>query len=79
MQQVAECARQGRVALEEWDVAALGKWMDTNFDLRRSMYTDAALGFHNVRMVEVGGPSLFHLLAECVPTTDTPAWDGDCM
>jgi glucuronokinase len=40
-----------RHALEARDHAALAALMDRNFDLRRCMFGDAALGALNLRMV----------------------------
>ena len=46
------CAmRKRRRALEARDHAALAALMDRNFDLRRRMFGDAALGALNLRMV----------------------------
>mmetsp|Transcript_38092 Transcript_38092/g.84864 ORF Transcript_38092/g.84864 Transcript_38092/m.84864 type:complete len:351 (+) Transcript_38092:88-1140(+) len=51
MAEVAECARQGRAALERGDMAALGELMNRNFDLRRKMFGDEVLGEVNLAMV----------------------------
>jgi len=51
--ELAGCAEQGREALERRDVAALARLMNRNFDLRRQMFGDAALGEHNIAMVEI--------------------------
>ena len=40
-----------RAALQARDHAALAALMDRNFDLRRQMFGDAALGALNLRMV----------------------------
>jgi hypothetical protein len=53
-QVVASVAARGRELLQKGgsDTATmLGKLMDENFALRRRMYTDAALGALNIRMV----------------------------
>lgn len=51
MAQVAGCAEQGRTALQQGDAAAVAQLMDKNFDLRRQMFGDAALGETNLAMI----------------------------
>ncbi|KAG1680374.1 hypothetical protein FOA52_015465 [Chlamydomonas sp. UWO 241] len=51
MEGVAQCARDGRVALERGDAAELARLIDQNFDLRRRMFGDEALGAENLAMV----------------------------
>ncbi|KAK9828127.1 hypothetical protein WJX81_008100 [Elliptochloris bilobata] len=51
MAEVASMAEKGRAALQARDHAALAALMDRNFDLRRQMFGDAALGALNLRMV----------------------------
>jgi len=41
---LAECAREGRVAIESEDSTALASNIDSNFDLRRDLFGDQALG-----------------------------------
>ncbi|XP_041008715.1 glucuronokinase 1-like isoform X2 [Juglans microcarpa x Juglans regia] len=53
MLEVANVAKEGRTALLEKDHSKLAKLMDCNFDLRRSMFGDDALGDLNIKMVEV--------------------------
>ncbi|WCJ21178.1 glucuronokinase G [Euphorbia peplus] len=53
MTQVADLALQGRTAILEKDYAKLADLMNLNFDLRRSMFGDAALGDLNIEMVGV--------------------------
>lgn len=53
MEEVASLAEKGRVALQQHDTAALARLMDRNFDLRRRMFGNEALGAVNVQMVEV--------------------------
>ncbi|XP_057251583.1 glucuronokinase 1 isoform X2 [Beta vulgaris subsp. vulgaris] len=53
MNEVANLAVEGRRALLEKDYAKLASLMNHNFDLRRSMFGDDALGAINLRMVEV--------------------------
>ncbi|KMT08071.1 hypothetical protein BVRB_6g143960 [Beta vulgaris subsp. vulgaris] len=53
MIEVANLAVEGRRALLEKDYAKLASLMNHNFDLRRSMFGDDALGAINLRMVEV--------------------------
>lgn len=53
MQEVANLAKEGRIALLEKDYSKLAKLMNRNFDLRRSMFGDDALGAINIKMVEV--------------------------
>ena len=51
MAQVAALAPAGRAALERRDAARLAALMDANFELRRGLFGDAALGARNVAMV----------------------------
>lgn len=53
MEEVAGLALEGRDALIKKDYYTLAKLMDRNFDLRRRMFGDDALGSLNIRMVEV--------------------------
>ncbi|KAG6656542.1 hypothetical protein I3843_04G028800 [Carya illinoinensis] len=53
MLEVANVAKEGRTALLEKDHSKLAKLMNSNFDLRRSMFGDDALGDLNIKMVEV--------------------------
>ncbi|KAL4568301.1 hypothetical protein LXL04_023910 [Taraxacum kok-saghyz] len=54
MEKVANLALEGKTALLEKDYAKLATLMNQNFDLRRRMFGDAALGGVNIEMVEVG-------------------------
>ncbi|XP_062151483.1 glucuronokinase 1-like isoform X2 [Alnus glutinosa] len=51
--EVANIAKEGRTALLEKDYSKLAKLMNRNFDIRRSMFGDDALGALNIKMVEV--------------------------
>uniref|UniRef100_A0AAQ4R4Z0 Glucuronokinase with putative uridyl pyrophosphorylase n=1 Tax=Gasterosteus aculeatus aculeatus TaxID=481459 RepID=A0AAQ4R4Z0_GASAC len=53
MKTFAELTDQARAALQDRDWRCLAELMDQNFDLRRSVYTDACLGPGNLRMVEL--------------------------
>lgn len=53
MEEVAGLALEGRDALIKKDYYTLAKLMDRNFDFRRRMFGDDALGSLNIRMVEV--------------------------
>lgn len=53
MNEVANIAVEGRQALLAKDYAKLASLMNRNFDLRRSMFGDDALGALNIKMVEV--------------------------
>lgn len=53
MNEVANLAVEGRQALLTNDYAKLASLMNRNFDLRRSMFGDDALGTINLQMVEV--------------------------
>jgi glucuronokinase len=53
MLEVANIAEEGKTALEEKDYSKLAALMNRNFDLRRLMFGDAALGDLNIKMVEV--------------------------
>ncbi|KAK9788006.1 hypothetical protein WJX73_000302 [Symbiochloris irregularis] len=66
MHRIAECAEAGRHVLDhqhKFDAGALGELMDENFNLRRKTFGDAALGEHNLKMVELarqfGGSAKF--------------------
>jgi len=52
-----------RTALEHRDYAEVGRLMNANFDLRRQLYGDAALGRANLQMIELarsfGAPAKF--------------------
>lgn len=52
MAQFAEFAERGRIALLERDYVTLAKLMNANFDLRRRVYGDQALGAQNLEMVQ---------------------------
>lgn len=54
MRTFARFTDEGRDALLARDYARFGRLMDANFELRRQLYTDAALGETNLRMVELG-------------------------
>jgi glucuronokinase len=51
--EVARCAEQGREALQAGDTKRLGQLMNRNFDLRRKLFGDEALGEHNLALVEI--------------------------
>ncbi|KAL3640097.1 Glucuronokinase 1 [Castilleja foliolosa] len=53
MEEVAKIALEGRAALIEKDNEKLASLMNRNFDLRRQMFGDDALGDVNIEMVEV--------------------------
>ncbi|KAJ6423969.1 hypothetical protein OIU84_024863 [Salix udensis] len=53
MVEVADLALQGQTAILEKDYSKLADLMNRNFDLRRSMFGDDALGSLNIEMVEV--------------------------
>nr|KYP44013.1 hypothetical protein KK1_034535 [Cajanus cajan] len=53
MLEVASIAEEGRTALEKKDYSKLAALMNRNFDLRRLMFGDDALGALNLKMVEV--------------------------
>ncbi|KAL5719850.1 glucuronokinase [Ranunculus cassubicifolius] len=53
MNEVADLPLEGRTALEEKDYAKFAKLMNRNFDIRRLMFGDDALGSMNLEMVEV--------------------------
>ncbi|KAI5341255.1 PREDICTED: glucuronokinase [Prunus dulcis] len=53
MTEVANIALEGRTALLEKDYTKLAALMNRNFDFRRSMFGDDALGALNIEMVEV--------------------------
>jgi len=53
MREIARCAEAGREALRGRDMGRLGKLMDRNFNLRRGLFGDDALGEHNIAMIEI--------------------------
>ncbi|XP_064424777.1 glucuronokinase with putative uridyl pyrophosphorylase [Latimeria chalumnae] len=53
MKRFAELADQAKTALESRNWTELANLMNENFDLRRSIYTDACLGPGNLKMVEL--------------------------
>ncbi|XP_042481692.1 glucuronokinase 1-like [Macadamia integrifolia] len=53
MREVANIALEGRTALIEKDYTRLAELMNRNFDFRRQMFGDDALGSMNIEMVEV--------------------------
>jgi len=53
IREIARCARDGREALKRGNFARLGRLMDRNFDLRRRLFGDEALGVHNIALVEI--------------------------
>lgn len=53
MEEVADIALEGQKALIAKDYAKLASLMNRNFDLRRQMFGDEALGAMNIEMVEI--------------------------
>ncbi|KAE9612773.1 hypothetical protein Lal_00005960 [Lupinus albus] len=53
MTQVANIAKQGKEVIEQKDYSKLAALINRNFDLRRSMFGDEALGDLNIKMVEI--------------------------
>ncbi|GAB2226037.1 hypothetical protein Droror1_Dr00021823 [Drosera rotundifolia] len=53
MNEVANLALEGRKALMDKDYTTLATLMNRNFDIRRSMFGDEALGALNLEMVEI--------------------------
>lgn len=53
MRQFARYTDLAREAIEDGDYQALSELMNHNFDLRRQLYGDAALGCHNLEMIEI--------------------------
>ncbi|KAJ4729317.1 Glucuronokinase 1 [Melia azedarach] len=53
MKEVADIAVEGRTAILEKNYSKLAELMNHNFDLRRRMFGDEALGNINIEMVEV--------------------------
>ncbi len=51
--EIAQCAVEGREALLQHDLPRLGKLMDLNHDLRRTLFGETGPERHNVRMVEI--------------------------
>ncbi|CAL0317305.1 unnamed protein product [Lupinus luteus] len=53
MSEVADLAKEGKTVLEQKDYSKLAELINRNFDLRRSMFGDEALGDLNIKMVEI--------------------------
>ena len=53
MREVASLADRGRAALKQRDYGELGRLMNRNFDLRRGLFGDQALGEHTIALVEI--------------------------
>ncbi|XP_058098968.1 glucuronokinase 1-like [Magnolia sinica] len=53
MKEVADIALEGQTVLLGKDYAKLAELMNQNFDLRRRMFGDAALGSLNIKMIEL--------------------------
>ncbi|CAJ1457786.1 unnamed protein product, partial [Effrenium voratum] len=53
MKNFGELTLKARTAIENRDHAALADLMDQNFNLRRTLYGDACLGWKNLQMVEI--------------------------
>lgn len=53
MQEFASFAEQGRKALLERDYELFGELMNKNFDLRRKLYGDQAIGKENLEMIKI--------------------------
>jgi len=53
MKEFARYTDLARTAIDEGDHEALGELMNRNFDLRRKLYGDDALGRHNLEMIEI--------------------------
>ncbi|XP_072449477.1 glucuronokinase with putative uridyl pyrophosphorylase isoform X1 [Chiloscyllium punctatum] len=54
MKTFAELTDLAKIAIESRNWSQLSELMNKNFELRRSIYTDACLGQGNLRMVELG-------------------------
>jgi len=53
MKELADYAAAGYAALQNGDFRTFGELMDNNFDLRRRLYGDEALGQQNLAMIEI--------------------------
>ncbi|XP_072548243.1 glucuronokinase with putative uridyl pyrophosphorylase [Salminus brasiliensis] len=53
MKRFAELTDQARAAIQSKDWSRLAQFMDENFELRRSVYTDDCLGPGNLKMVQL--------------------------
>lgn len=54
MRKFAELTDEAAVAIQSSDWQKLAELMNDNFNLRRSLYGDAALGHDNLRMINIG-------------------------
>jgi len=53
MRTFADYAQQARDALVNRNYKTFGELMDKNFDLRRSLYGDEAIGLENLEMIKI--------------------------
>ncbi|HUU53345.1 MAG TPA: hypothetical protein VMY87_00360 [Armatimonadota bacterium] len=53
MRELARCAEKGREALRRHDANALARLMNRNFDLRKRLYGEEALGQHNLELIRI--------------------------
>lgn len=53
MRELARCAEKGREALRRRDAKALARLMNRNFDLRKRLYGEEALGQHNLELIQI--------------------------
>ena len=53
MREIAACAQKGREALRHRDAKALARLMNRNFDLRKRLYGEEALGQHNLELIQI--------------------------
>lgn len=53
MREIARCAEKGREALRRGDLKTLARLMNRNFDLRKNLYGEEALGQPNLELIRI--------------------------
>jgi glucuronokinase len=77
MQTMGAMTDRARACLLARDYATLGDLMDSNFDLRRALYTDAVTGADNLRFVALARcVQHHHASVHCPRASDDGPWAG---
>jgi glucuronokinase len=63
MKKFGELTDEAKEAIEQKDHQKLASLMDQNFELRRKIYTDRALGEQNLKMIEIAKKVCFDFLS----------------
>lgn len=54
MKKFADLTEEAKTAIKNHDWSTLADLMNSNFEMRRELYGDAALGVDNLKMIEIG-------------------------